>query len=160
MPPHSTRSTRKQLPWTTRGQVLAKGQPTKDLRRKSLERRQWQVEFRVTTTHLAMQLSITKVELSQTGRALPTLLQRRVTSTPEKRYQASRVLTLPGTDSAARIIKSTSSTQETRSESKNSRKLTTDKPLVLKAESKFRDSKKESWLEEPRVSSVSRSNLP
>ena len=70
------------------------------------------------------------------------------------------MLTLPGTDSVARIIKSISSTQETRSESKNSRKLTTDKPLVLKAESKFRDSKKESWLEEPRVSSVSRSNLP
>ena len=100
-----------------------------------------------------------KGEPSQTGRALPTQLQRKALITIAKRFQASRVLTLLGTDSVAKITKFISSMQETKSESKNSRKLTTDRRSVRKAESKFRGSKKESWPEGPKVSSVSRSSL-
>ena len=90
---------------------------------------------------------------------MPTQLLRKAPTTIAKRFQASRVLTLLGTGLVAKITKSISSMQETKSESKNSRKLTTDRQSVRKVESKFRGSKKELWLEGPKVSSVSRSSL-
>lgn len=113
MPPN-IRSTKKQSPWITQDQVLAKDPPTKDSRRKSLERRQWQVEFKVLTIHSEMRPHTTKAEPSPTERASPILRQRKVPNTIAKRYQDSKVQNLPGMDSVVRTIKSTNSTLATK----------------------------------------------
>ena len=81
----------------------------------------------------AMQLNTMMAELSQTEKVLPTQPQRRVMSIIARRYQDNKVLIQHGMVSVARTIKSTSNIQATRSENKNSLKLTTDKPSVLKA---------------------------
>ena len=113
MPP-SIRSTKKQSPWITPDQVLAKDPPTKDSRRRSLERRQWPVEFKVLTIHSEMQPHTTKAEPSLTERASPILRQRKVPNIIAKRYQDSKVQNQPGMDSVVRTIKSTNSTLATK----------------------------------------------
>ena len=110
--------------------------------------------YKVMTILSAMQLNTTKAELSQTEKVLPTLLQRREMNILARRCQDSRVMTQHGMASVARTTKSTSSTQVTKSENKNSLKLTIDKQSVLKAGSKFKGSRKELCQEELKVSSV------
>ena len=151
---HNTRNTKKQSLWTTLDQALVKAQPTKDSRRKSLERRQWPAASRVMTILSVMRLNTTKAEVSQTEKVLPTQLRRRVMSIIARRYQVSKVLNQHGMASVVRTTKSTSSTRVTRSENKISHKLTTDKLSVLKAGSRSKGSRKELYREEPKDSSV------
>ena len=108
MPPN-TRSTKKQSPWITRDQVLAKDPPTKDSRRRSLERRQWLVEFRVLTIHSGMQPHTTKAEPSPTERVSLILRQRKAPNIIAKRCQDNKVPIQHGMDSVDRTIKYTNS---------------------------------------------------
>ena len=101
-----------------------------------------------------MQLNTMKAELSQTEKVLPTQPQRRVVSIIARRYQDNKVPIQHGMVSVDRTIKSTSNIQATRSENKNSLKLITDKPSVLKAGSRSKGSRKELYREEPKDSSV------
>ena len=71
-----------------------------------------------------------------------------------RRYRDNKVPIQHGMVSVARTIKSTSNIQATRSENKNSLKLTTDKPSALKAGSRSKGSRKELYREEPKDSSV------
>jgi hypothetical protein len=113
MPPN-IRSTKKQSPWTILDQELAKDPPTKDSRRRSLERRQWLAESRVLTILSEMQLHTTKAEHSPTERASPILRQRKAPNTIAKRCQDSKVQNQPGMGSVVRTIKSTNSTLVTK----------------------------------------------
>ena len=112
--PHNTRSTKKQSPWITQDQVLAKDPPTKDSRRRSLERRQWPVEYRVLIIHSVMQPHTTKAEPNPTERALPILRQRKVLNTIAKRCQDNKVQIQHGMDSVDRTIKYTNSIPATK----------------------------------------------
>ena len=106
MPP-SIRSTKKQSLWTIPGQVQAKDPPTKDSRRRSLERRQWLVEFKVLTIHSEMQLLTMKAEKNLQERAWHTLHQRKEESMTTLRFQANRAEIQLGMDLAVRITKPT-----------------------------------------------------